>query len=69
MFNGPGDAVMVEFKPGSWREWAQIVLQTVEEVEELKREFYLLKGKLIVWSVLLGALVAGLVSWVFKHLE
>ena len=59
---------MVEFKPGSWREWAQIVLKTVEEVEEIKKELYLLKGKLLVWSLLMGALAAGLVSWAFKRL-
>ncbi len=58
---------MVELKQGSWREWAQIVLQTVEDVEKMKRDFYILKGKLLVWSVLMGAIVAGIVSWLLKR--
>ena len=58
---------MVELKQGSWREWAQIVLQTVEDVEKMKRAFYILKGKLLVWSVLMGAIVAGIVSWLLKR--
>ena len=58
---------MVELKQGSWREWAQIVHQTDEDVEKMKRDFYILKGKLLVWSVLMGAIVAGIVSWLLKR--